>query len=96
MWSRDEDEVSVHDTKSDESADSTLENVEIENTEQHNREANSFYGKNRYKWAKTPPSQSRVRAHNIILHLPGLRGLAREKNKMTPLGNVYLLMIFLN
>ncbi|XP_045448241.1 piggyBac transposable element-derived protein 1-like [Melitaea cinxia] len=80
-----EDEVSVHDTESDESADSTLENEEIENIEQQNREANAFYGKNRYKWAKAPPSQSRVRAHNIILHLPGLRGPAQAKNKMTPL-----------
>ncbi|GBP55035.1 hypothetical protein EVAR_46331_1 [Eumeta japonica] len=28
--------------------------------------SNSFYGKNRFKWSKTPPHPSRTRQHNII------------------------------
>lgn len=36
-----------------------------------------FYGKNRFKWAKNFPVQSRTRRHNLVSHLPGVIGKAR-------------------
>lgn len=77
-----EAEISDHETESEEEAASDAENNSLDETD---RSSNAFYGKNRYKWGKTPPSRSRVRAHNIIVNLPGLKGLARSKNEMTPL-----------
>ncbi|CAG5033912.1 unnamed protein product [Parnassius apollo] len=44
---------------------------------------NYFYGKNRYKWSKTPPHPSRIRQHNIIEECAGLKGPALSKNEMS-------------
>ncbi|KAK9716820.1 Transposase IS4 [Popillia japonica] len=45
-----------------------------------------FYGKNRFKWAKNPPRRDgRTPAHNIVTHLPGLKGPARLANPQSPL-----------
>nr|CAI5863206.1 unnamed protein product [Callosobruchus analis] len=45
-----------------------------------------FYGKSRYKWSRDPPTRDRrTPAHNIVTHLPGLRGSARLTNPTTPL-----------
>lgn len=77
-----DEEISDHDTESEEEPVSDAENNNLEETDSS---SNAYYGKNRYKWGKTAPSRSRVRAHNIILHLPGLKGPARSKNTMTAL-----------
>ncbi|KAG8301981.1 hypothetical protein J6590_040226 [Homalodisca vitripennis] len=45
---------------------------------------NYFYGKNRMKWAKTPPAQSRTRSDNIITKLPGLKGNAKITKPKAP------------
>lgn len=44
----------------------------------------SFYGKNRYKWSKTPPHPSRTRQHNIVSEQAGLKGPALRNNEMSP------------
>lgn len=55
-----------------------------EDEEEETRQTSGFYrGKNRFKWSKNPPSSSRVRQHNIITHLPGLAGQARDKINMS-------------
>ncbi|KAK9680428.1 hypothetical protein QE152_g39101 [Popillia japonica] len=45
-----------------------------------------FYGKNRFKWAKNPPRRDgRTPAHNLVTHLPGLKGPAKLANPQSPL-----------
>ncbi|GLV50917.1 hypothetical protein CBL_20994 [Carabus blaptoides fortunei] len=40
---------------------------------------NYYYGKNWYKWAKNPPNKNvRTLAYNLVSHLPGLKGPARD------------------
>lgn len=80
-----ESEISDHDTESEEETESNSENEDTRNNDQQDRNSNAFNGRNRYKWSKVPPSQSRVPAHNIIIHLPGLKGPARTKTEMSPL-----------
>lgn len=41
--------------------------------------ARAYYGKNRFKWAKDAPVVRRTPHHNIISHLPGLKGDLRVK-----------------
>lgn len=72
-----ETEVSDHNTESELSEDEEQDEVQTE------RQSGFFYGKNRYKWAENPPASSRTRAHNIIIHLPGIKGPALEKPNMT-------------
>ena len=43
------------------------------------------YGRNRYKWGKTPPGPSKTRKSNIVLHLPGIKGPALNASPKTPL-----------
>lgn len=50
--------------------------LESEDEGESSREGQYFYGKNRYKWSKVPPSSSRTRSENFVLHLPWLKGLA--------------------
>nr|CAH7731631.1 unnamed protein product [Callosobruchus chinensis] len=54
-----------------------------------NEEASSssdFYGESRYKWSRNPPTRDRrTPAHNIVTHLPGLKGPAELTNPTTPL-----------
>ncbi|GBO98524.1 hypothetical protein EVAR_71098_1 [Eumeta japonica] len=54
--------------------------------------SNSFYGKNRFKWSKTPPHSSRTRQHNIIEERTGLKGPALSKNEMSPVETWELLL----
>ncbi|GBP54650.1 hypothetical protein EVAR_35912_1 [Eumeta japonica] len=54
--------------------------------------SNSFYGKNRFKWSKTPPHPSRTRQHNIIEERTGLKGPALSKNEMSPVETWELLL----
>lgn len=42
------------------------------------------YGKNRYKWSKQAPTPGRTRSHNIIMHLPGLKAVARNLQDKNP------------
>lgn len=42
------------------------------------RQTNYFLGKNRFTWAKKPPGRTRTRQHNIISHLPGRIGPAKD------------------
>ncbi|XP_056639357.1 uncharacterized protein LOC130446872 [Diorhabda sublineata] len=51
--------------------------------------SNSLYGKNRFKWSKTPP---RIRQHNIIEERVGLKGPALSKNEMSPIETWELLL----
>ncbi|CAG5046287.1 unnamed protein product [Parnassius apollo] len=80
-----ESEISDHNTESEEEAESISENEDSSDSDAQSRNSNAFYGRNRYKWSKVPPSRSRVPAHNIIIHLPGLRGPAQAKNEISPL-----------
>ncbi|GBP10535.1 hypothetical protein EVAR_76380_1 [Eumeta japonica] len=54
--------------------------------------SNSFYGKNRFKWSKTPPYPSRIRQHNIIEERTGLKGPSLYKNEMSPVETWELLL----
>lgn len=46
------------------------------------KSSSNYYGRNRYKWSNVPSiSRTRTRAHNIISHLPGNIGLARQFGK---------------
>ncbi|XP_056643942.1 piggyBac transposable element-derived protein 4-like [Diorhabda sublineata] len=54
--------------------------------------SNSFYGKNRFKWSKTPPHSSRIRQHNIIEERAGLKGPALSKNEISPIETWELLL----
>ncbi|GBP24911.1 hypothetical protein EVAR_12575_1 [Eumeta japonica] len=45
----------------------------------------SYTGKNGFKWSKTPPPASRTRAHNLIRHLPGIKGPALSNDNLNPL-----------
>lgn len=62
-----------------------------EDHEEISRSSSFYRGKNRFKWSKTPPAASRVRQHNIVTHLPGLKGEAREKINMSELKSWELL-----
>ncbi|XP_050309025.1 uncharacterized protein LOC126745295 [Anthonomus grandis grandis] len=81
---------SDHETDSEEdgseSEEKTMETQDMEITETEDSEdeeitktvrqkvSKSFYGKNRFKWAKEPlVSRSRTQKHNIIIQLPGIR-----------------------
>uniref|UniRef100_A0A6P7H164 Uncharacterized protein LOC114344834 n=1 Tax=Diabrotica virgifera virgifera TaxID=50390 RepID=A0A6P7H164_DIAVI len=48
---------------------------------------NYFYGRNRYKWSKNPPTSNRGRPSqkNIVLELPGLRPAAKIVDSADPL-----------
>ncbi|CAH1957471.1 unnamed protein product [Acanthoscelides obtectus] len=71
---------SDHDTESEIEHSSEAE----EEFDQELTSGNCYYGRNRYKWSKTPPAPSRVR-HNNIIHLPGTRGPALKNKPNTPL-----------
>ncbi|KAK9702721.1 hypothetical protein QE152_g29774 [Popillia japonica] len=45
---------------------------------------NYFYGKNRFKWAKSEPASSRTHLQNIVTHLPGPKGPATTNKPETP------------
>ncbi|KAL0893983.1 hypothetical protein ABMA27_014057 [Loxostege sticticalis] len=74
------------------------EEEEYEDEEEESRDddegrtSHHYRGKNRYKWSKRAPSRSRTRRHNIITHLPGLAGPAREKRNMSELESWQLLV----
>ncbi|GBP26489.1 hypothetical protein EVAR_85991_1 [Eumeta japonica] len=44
-----------------------------------------YTGKNGFKWSKTPSPASRTRAHNLIRHLPGIKGPALSNDNLNPL-----------
>lgn len=91
--------VSDHDTDSDYNADSESEDEAVDGSDRHSveevslsveseivgNESGYFYGKNRKKWAKTPPASSRTRVTNIVSHIPGLSGPCRTNKPTTPL-----------
>ncbi|UYV76008.1 hypothetical protein LAZ67_13002114 [Cordylochernes scorpioides] len=56
----------------DEECDSILTTVQMSSS-------NCFIGKNGYKWNKNHAIIGRTRSHNIITHLPGLKGPAKPK-----------------
>ncbi|XP_060855395.1 uncharacterized protein LOC132933083 [Metopolophium dirhodum] len=61
---------SEHDTCTDESGLSCDEN---ESSDQN------YLGKDGTKWkAQMPPSNSRTRSHNLVTHLPGVKGVAKN------------------
>lgn len=71
---------------------SSISEEEEGQEEEQARPISGFYrGKNRFKWSKNPPSSSRVRQHNIITHLPGLAGQARNKMNMSEMESWQLL-----
>lgn len=77
-WDDDGEEDIQNDSSQSSSESSTEENSISDNR-------NSYFGKNRFKWAKSPPASSRTRKHNIISHLPGIIGEARLKMPKEPL-----------
>lgn len=84
-----ESEHSLHNSESEvELSNDEEEIVEEEissDPEEVNQTGNYYYGKNRYKWAKNPPKRDvRTPAHNLVTHLPGLKGPARLRNPSTP------------
>ncbi|UYV62581.1 hypothetical protein LAZ67_2001179 [Cordylochernes scorpioides] len=60
------------DVSTDEECDSILTNVQMSSS-------NCFIGKNGYRWNKNHAIIGRTRSHNIITHLPGLKGPAKPK-----------------
>ncbi|UYV62188.1 K02A2.6-like [Cordylochernes scorpioides] len=60
------------DVSTDEECDSILTTVQTSSS-------NCFIGKNGYKWNKNHAIIGRTRSHNIITHLPGLKGPAKPK-----------------
>ncbi|CAG5046493.1 unnamed protein product [Parnassius apollo] len=44
-----------------------------------------WYGRNQFKWSKTPPYSSRTRRQNIVTQLPSLPGKARRNKSTSPL-----------
>lgn len=59
----------------------TSESSESEVEEKCPSEANYYYGKNKYKWAKTSPNPAvRTAKHNIVLRLPSSK-LTKEEKK---------------
>ncbi|KAK4884131.1 hypothetical protein RN001_000402 [Aquatica leii] len=71
-------DVEIGDTSDDESGD------ELDQVDDGNGNKTYFYGKNKFKWATTPPANSKTRASNIVTHLPGVRGKARLTKPSTP------------
>ncbi|KAH9629116.1 hypothetical protein HF086_008565 [Spodoptera exigua] len=92
--------ITSDDSENEEKNTRIRENTRNENTRDEGEEdeddggrtSNCYRGKNRYKWSKTAPSRSRTRRHNIITHLPGLVGPAREKTNMSELESWQLLV----
>ncbi|UYV74012.1 IGF2R [Cordylochernes scorpioides] len=60
------------DVNTDEECDSILTTVQMSSS-------NCFIGKNGYRWNKNHAIIGRTRSHNIITHLPGLKGPAKPK-----------------
>ncbi|UYV85069.1 PLS3 [Cordylochernes scorpioides] len=60
------------DVSTDEECDSILTTVQMSSS-------NCFIGKNGYRWNKNHAIIGRTRSHNIITHLPGLKGPAKPK-----------------
>lgn len=76
-----EDEQDPTYQDSEESADEDLEALERNNDEQETNAPGkkAYYGKNRYKWSACAPIRNvRTPKHNIISHLPGLKGQAKN------------------
>lgn len=90
VFSNDEDgdisdaasEHSDHDTDSEIDANEGSD----EETEDPDKQGNHnyLYGRNRYKWSTQPPATCRTRKHNIITHLPGLKGPALNNKPTQP------------
>ena len=82
-----ESEHSDHDSVSEihlsDENDSSADEVSSESDDETS--TNYYYGRNRFKWAKNSPVPSKVRSHNIITHLPGLRGPALQSKPSSPL-----------
>lgn len=74
----DSDEIYVHTGRGTDSEAS-------DDQEDTSGSRNYFYGKNRFKWAKNPPASSRTRKHNLISHLPGIIGKARDTMPEKPI-----------
>ncbi|KAK4873905.1 hypothetical protein RN001_013265 [Aquatica leii] len=74
-FSDDLSEYSDHDTNSDVEFGDTSDD-ELDQVNDGNGNKTYFYGKNKFKWATTPPALSKTRASNIVTHLPGVRGKA--------------------
>ena len=91
-----ESEHSDHDTQSeesnseDETQEESADEIREEERQKDRRDLsmssnNYFYGKNRYKWSKIPPTRTkRTAAHNIISERCGLKGRARAMKPSTP------------
>lgn len=69
---------------SDQNPVPTVVNSDDEETDIFDGPSRYTYSKNRYKWSKIPPTTGRTRSHNIIVHLPGLKGAARNCVEKTP------------
>ncbi|CAG4983690.1 unnamed protein product [Parnassius apollo] len=92
-----EDEVNISDQEtiySEHDSVSEIEQSDDSSASESEEETmkNYFYGKNRYKWSKTPPHPSRIRQHNIYEERAGLKGPALSKNEMSPVETWELLI----
>lgn len=94
---------SDHDSDEEYEIDEPLHNEATEPDENHSDSSNEddsagllsekyAYGKNRYKWSKIPPTLGRTRSHNIIVHLPGLKQVAKNLQNSDPI-NYWTLLI---
>lgn len=67
------------------------ESEESANEEENGQERGNFYvGRNNLtKWKKEiPPKNSRTRSHNIISHIPGVKGIAKNMKSELELRNM--------
>ncbi|KAK9737933.1 Transposase IS4 [Popillia japonica] len=73
------DEVSEFDIESEHDTNSEFDASEDDESDDEVATVTNYYGRNPFKWVSEPLTQrSRTPRHNIVTHLPGLRGEARN------------------
>lgn len=81
-------QASDHETNSEASSDGDESHFDNDSDD-----SNVFYGKDKnFKWQKACKSRSRTRTNNLIIHLPGPKGRAKniDKNDITAVWKLFL------
>ncbi|KAK9719388.1 hypothetical protein QE152_g22673 [Popillia japonica] len=94
-----ESEIEYNIIQSDHNSESEIEYIpnasddddDDNETEVGENSENIYYGKDGTKWCKAiPPSNVRTRSHNIITHLPGTKGRAKQAKTEIECLNLFL------
>lgn len=93
--SEDEDDILVNDSIPDEYTREELQD-EVENNEEHMDAAPienraGFFGRNGFKWYSQPlvSKKTRTSAKNIVLHLPGPKGKAKDTKNVKEIWQLF-------